>query len=114
MRNELIRRLARLEKRELAAIPSNCSKEEQGQHLWRLLRDKGIDPGQLYTVEYFPHRQCWLLTQETESGRRLQPIAPAPPRDAGRLFYTQVSTELRRTALAAFAVAAARSLHFAR
>jgi hypothetical protein len=77
-----------------------------------LLRDKGVDPGLLYTVEYFPYRQCWLLTQECEPGRQTRPAALAPPQ-GGLSFYTQLSTELRRTALAAFAAAASRSAHFA-
>jgi hypothetical protein len=106
--------MARLEKRELAEIPSHWSKEQQGQYLWRLLRDKGVDPGLLYTVEYFPHRQCWLLTQECEPGLQTRPIAAMPPHEVGHSFYVQVSTELRRTALAAFAAQAARSVHFAR
>ena len=114
MPNERSRRLARLEKRELAEMPSHWSKEERGQYLWRLLGSKGIDPSLLYTVEYFPYRQCWLLTQESESAMQRRPIVNTPPREAGRMFYTQVSTELQRTALAAFAAAAARSLHFAR
>lgn len=106
--------MARLEKRELADIPCHWSKEERGQYLWRLLRDKGVDPGLLYTVEYFPYRRCWLLIQETDSGPHPRPIASAPPSEVGRLFYAQVSMELRRTALAAFAAVAARSVHFAR
>jgi hypothetical protein len=113
MRNERIRRLARLEKRELAEIPSHWSKEEQGQYLWRLLQDKGVDPSLLYTVEYFPSRRCWLLTQECESGAHPRPVAAVPPHEAGQSFYTQVSTELQRTALAAFAAHTARSVHFA-
>jgi hypothetical protein len=114
MRTERTQRLARLEKRELAEIPSHWSKAEQGEYLWRLFRDKGVDPGRLYTVEYFPHRQCWLLTQDIDAGTQLRPIASAPPSDAGLRFYIQVSTELRRTALAAFAAVAGRSVHFAR
>lgn len=105
--------MARLEKRELTEMPSHWSKEERGQYLWRLLRDKGVDPGRLYSVEYFPYRQCWLLTQESESRAPARPIGGALSSEAGRDFYSQVSTELRRTALAAFAVAAARSTHFA-
>jgi hypothetical protein len=95
-------------------MPSHWSKAEQGQYLWRLLWDKGVDPGRLYTVEYFPHRQCWLLTQEVEAGVHSRPVAHAPPTEAGLRFYTQVSTELRRTALAAVAAVAGRSAHFAR
>src|SRR5438874_11997564 len=113
MRTERPQRLARLEKRELAEIPSHWSKADQGEYLWRLLRDKGVDPSRLYTVEYFPHRQCWLLTQELEAGTPPRPITPAPG-EAGLQFYTQVSTELRRTALAAVAAVAGRSAHFAR
>jgi hypothetical protein len=114
MLNELSRRMARLERRELTEIPSHWSKEERGRYLWRLLRNKGVDPSRLFTAEYFPYRQCWLLTQEIEHGPQQRAIAPAPPGEASLLFYTQVSTELRRTALAAFAAAAARSPHFAR
>src|SRR5437868_5792307 len=114
MPNEPIRRMARLEKHELSEIPSRWSKEERGRYLWRLLRDKGIDPGRLYMVEYFPYRQCWLLTQEIEHGLQPRPIAIAPPRNTGLLFYIQVNAELRRTALAAFAAVAGRSVHFAR
>jgi hypothetical protein len=114
MRTERPRRTARLEKRELAEIPSHWSKEEQGSYLWRLLRDRGIDPGRLYTVEYFPYHQCWLVTQEAEREPCLRPVAAAPPSGGGRPFYTQVSTELRRTALTAVAALAAHSDHFAR
>src|SRR5438874_13803462 len=114
MRTERPQRLARLEKRELAEIPSHWSKADQGEYLWRLLRDKGIDPGRLYTVEYFPYRQCWLLTQDIEQGPQPRPIAIAPRGEAGLLVYTHVTTALRRTALAAIAVAAGRSVHFAR
>jgi hypothetical protein len=114
MRYERPQRLARLEKRELAEIPSHWSKAEQGDYLWRLLLHKGVDPSRLYTVAYYPHRQCWLLTQEIEAGTPPRPIAPAPPCEAGLRFYSQVSTELRRTALAAFAAVAGRSSHFAR
>jgi hypothetical protein len=110
MRTERPRRTARLEKRELAAMPSHWSKEDQGRYLWRLLREKGLNPGRLYTVEYFPYHQCWLLTQEADS----RPIAVALPKEGARLFFTQVSTELQRTARAAFAALAARSEHFAR
>jgi hypothetical protein len=114
MRKERIRRIARLEKQELGEIPSHWSMAEQGGHLWRLLGDKGLDPARLYTVEYFPHRQCWLLTQEIEAGLRTRSISMAPPSEASRLFYSQLSAELRRAAVAAFAAVAARSTHFAR
>jgi hypothetical protein len=114
MKTERPRRTARLEKRELAEIPSHWSKEEQGKYLWRLLRDKGVNPGRLYTVEYFPYHQCWLLTQEIEPEPYPRPVTAARPHEGGQLFFTQLSTELRRTALAAFAAAAVRSEHFAR
>ena len=86
MRSERPRRTARLEKQELAEIPSHWSKEEQGHYLWRLLRERGIDPGRLYTVEYYPYHQCWLLTQEVEREPYLRPIAAAPPSGKARLF----------------------------
>src|SRR5437870_9521880 len=114
MLNELSRRMARLERRELTEIPSHWLKEERGRYLWRLLRNKGIDPSRLFTLEYFPDRQCWLLTQEIEHGPQQRALAPPPPGKASLLFYTQINTELRRTALAAFTAAAARSAHFAR
>jgi hypothetical protein len=109
-----MQRMARLERQELAEMPSHWSKEEQGRYLWRLLRNKGIDPDRLFALEYFPYRQCWLVTQETEHGPQRRPRAAAPPGKASLRFYVQVSTELRRTALAAFAAAASRSAHFAR
>jgi hypothetical protein len=114
MCQEISRRMARLEKRELSEVPSHWSTEERGRYLWRLLRNKGIDPGRLFTVEYFPHRHCWLLTQAIEREPHPRPIAPAPPARTGLLFYTQISTEFRAKALAAFAAAASRSAHFAR
>ena len=114
MPNERVRRLARLEKRELSEIPAYWSKEERGRYLWHLLRDRGIDPSLLYALEYFPYRRCWLLTQETEAGCRLAPLGEALPHEKAVLFYAQISTELRRTALAAFASVAVRSVHFAR
>jgi hypothetical protein len=114
MRNQSTRRVIRLEKRELAEIPPQASLVERGRRLWRLLCEKGIDPSRLYSVEYYPYRRCWLLTQEIERGPQRLPSAGAPPEEASRMFSLQLSTELRRTALAAFAALAARSAQFAR
>jgi hypothetical protein len=107
MVDEPIRRVARLDKHELADMPSAWTNQDRGRFLRLLLRQKGIDPDRLFTVEYYPHRTCWLLTQHAG----LTAGTPARPSDAA--FYEQTALEFRRTARSAFAVQAARSLHFA-
>jgi len=111
MANEPSPRVARIDKRELADMPASWSNRERGRYLWLLLRLKGIDPNRLYTVEYYPYRSCWVLTQVLEPG--LAETASAAPALEEEAFYLQAVTEFRRTARLAFAAAAARSRHFA-
>jgi hypothetical protein len=99
MEQEVTPRLARLNRQDLDDMPGHWSDRERGQYLRLLLRLKGIDPGRLYTVSYFPHRSCWLLTQT---------VAPAEPMAAVRdkpddLFYHEAIAEFRRTACLALA-----------
>jgi len=108
-----MRRLARLDKRELADIPLQWTKRERGQYLRRLLQFKGINPNSLYQVQYFPHRHCWLLTQEVDPAPAPGSAGTHPPPQEDELFYLQALAEFRRTALAAFAAVAAQSPHFA-
>ena len=110
MVSESITRVARLDKRELADMPASWSDCERGWHLRALLRLKGIDPHRLYSVEYYPYRSCWVLSQVSPS---LATAASAAPAQEAEAFYLQAITEFRRTARLAFAAAAARSRHFA-
>ncbi len=108
MTSEPIQHVARIDKCDLADLPAAWSEQERGRHLRLLFRQRGIDPHRLFRVEYYPHRQCWLLIQEGT------PVpGPPAPRQPDRLFYRQVTAELRRAALTAFASQAARSMHFA-
>ena len=112
MCNQPTRRVARLDKRELADMPSSWSSQERGEYLWLLLRFRGIDPNRLYRVEYFPLRNCWLLIQES-AGAAISVAAAPPSGPTSAAFYQQLSAELSRSARSAFAMAAAHSLHFA-
>jgi hypothetical protein len=109
MANQLIRRVARVDKGELSGLPSDWTDRERGRYLRGLLSGKGIDPRQFFRVEYYPLSRCWLVIQET------YPSSPAPspagPKD--ETFFTEASAEFRRVARAAFASWAARSTHFA-
>jgi hypothetical protein len=101
MPNEIRQRIARLNKHELDEVPAHWTRPERGHHLRRLLVVKGINPNRLYRVEYYPHRQCWLFTQEAEPGAA-PPAPPAlPSAPADEAFYIQISLELRRAALSA-------------
>jgi hypothetical protein len=108
MSTEPTRRMARLEKHELASLPPHWTNRERGRHLRVLLQRKGIDPGRMYRLEYYPHRQCWLLTQEG-----------APPGElaAGKVddesLYLETLNELRRTALTAVTALAAHNRYLA-
>jgi hypothetical protein len=101
MPNEFRQRVARLNKQELDDMPAPWTRRERGHHLRRLLADRGIDPNRLYRVEYFPHRACWLFTQDAEP-RSSSPV-PAPAAPSDEAFYLQISLELRRSALSALA-----------
>jgi len=106
--------MARLEKREILDVPPFWTKQERGQHLWCLLQDRGVDPSRFYTVEYFPYRHCWLLTQEKRVPEKKRSDQGPPSGQASESFYVRALAELRRTARSAFGAVAARSLHFAR
>jgi hypothetical protein len=110
MASEPIRRVARMDKHELADMPTAWSNRERGQYLRLLLRLKGIDPNRLYAVDYYPCRACWILVQNGEP-KAEEPHSIAP--QTAEAFYLQAVSELRRTARMAFAAAAARSQHFA-
>jgi hypothetical protein len=106
--------MARLDKRELSDMPAHWTKPQRGLHLWHLLQDKGIDPNRLYTVQYFPDRQCWLAIQEVEPGPRPRSQKATLSDKECELFYGQATAEFRWTAQVAFGSLAARSTHFAR
>src|SRR5918911_533444 len=110
MPNEPGRRVARVDKSELSAMPEGWTHRERGRHLRRLLERKGIAPDRLFAVEYFPKHQCWVLTQDAEAAA---PPGAAPPAQPEEVFYLQTVTEFRRPAGGAFASLAARSAHFA-
>ena len=99
MPDELNKSVARLDREELTALASLGSNRDRGRLLLRLLRLRGINPDRLYQVSYYPHRRCWLFTQEL--GPRAAPPASASQGDEA--FFAQLSMELRRTALAACA-----------
>jgi hypothetical protein len=102
--------VARVEKADLAGMPPQWTPRERGRHLRGLLRQKGVDPDQLYQVEYHPRHACWLLIQQNE--RADQPAAPptGPPGQSDELFYARAADEFRRAALAALGT---RSAYFA-
>jgi hypothetical protein len=95
-----------VDKQELADLPPSWSDAQRGQYLERLLRSKGIDPGRLFRVEYYPYHLCWLVYQEytTTPGIERTPAATG----------TLILSEFRRTARSACTRAAAHSLQFAR
>src|SRR5262245_19432430 len=109
MLNQLNCHVARIDKCELAEMPAAWDNRQRGRYLRLLMRRRGIDPGRLYTVEYYPYRSCWVVTQNAASA----PEGAAPAAKADESFYVQVTGEFCRTARTAFAAAAARSQHFA-
>jgi hypothetical protein len=112
MENEAPRRVARIDRAELAVLGGDTPLPERGRRLWRLLRGKGIDPGRLYHVEYYPVHHCWLVTQDEgpPAERTPQPLTEK----ADLLFFVQVMTELQYVARSACRAMAAHSMHFAR
>jgi hypothetical protein len=103
-------RIARVDRHELGEFPSSCSDAERGQRLRRLLHLRGIDPGRLFRVEYYPHHLCWLVLQEPAD---VQSAAVGGPQ-SDATFYTQILGEFRRSARTAYSRVAAHSLQFAR
>jgi hypothetical protein len=93
MEHEPLKRVARLDRWEVAALPTQWTDEEKGQQLRLLLRERGIDPNRLYILTYHPRHHCWLFMQRCPES----PVAAAvgKPDD---VFYRQLAAELRRTA----------------
>jgi hypothetical protein len=113
MRNEPRRYVARINKHELAALPASWSERERGQYLRFLFQFQGIDPDGIYRIDYYPYRQCWVVTQ-VDRPAELPARAPTSRiKQADEEFYKQVMTQFRHTARVAFAAAAASSMHFA-
>jgi hypothetical protein len=108
MPNEPTPRVARIDRQELGTMPLHWTRQQRGRYLRGLFQAKGIDPHRLYTLTYYPHRACWLVTQTPGDP------GPRPPGSAkaDELFYAQVTTEFRRTALAATAASGPHSPQF--
>jgi hypothetical protein len=108
---DMPQRVARLDRRELREMPAEWTDQERGEYLGLLLKLRGIDCQRLFRLEYYPQRQCWLVLQRLEHDERQ---IPAPPSGkAAELFYTQTIADLRRSARAAHAALAGRSVQFA-
>jgi hypothetical protein len=100
MEHEPTPRVARVNRQDLDDMPAHWSDQERGQYLRLLLRLKGLDPGRLYTVSYYPHRSCWLLTQTP--GPAAEPASSADGKP-DEVFYREAVAEFRRTAFVALA-----------
>ncbi len=111
MDNERVPRVARINVGDLAEMSSAWTNQERGQYLRLLLQGRGIDPDQLFRLEYYPQRRCWLLIQNARPGHSPRP--PQPPGQADERFYVQTITDFRRTARTAFSALAAQSTYFA-
>jgi hypothetical protein len=112
MPNQPDPQVARIDRQELAAMPVHWTRQQRGRYLRGLFLAKGIDPQRLYTITYYPHRTCWLLTQQPGEPGSQPPREAHAGKKADELFYAQVTTEFRRTALAANAAAGLHSAHF--
>jgi hypothetical protein len=110
MSDEPTRRVARIDRHELADMPARWADPQRGRYLRRLLRARGIDTDRLYQVEYYPLRRCWLLTQVSGAGG---PGRPRGPATTDAVFYLRARETLRRAARTACAALAAHSAHFA-
>jgi len=87
--------VARIDRREVAALPTQWTDLEKGLQLRLLLRERGIDPQRLYVLTYHPRHQSWLFTQRPQEPGTV-PSATAGTSDD--VFYRQLAVELRRTA----------------
>lgn len=112
MDNERMQQVARVDLRDVAEMSAAWTNQERGQYLRLLLHGKGIDPNQLYRIEYYPQRRCWLVIQEHEPGHARRPAGP-PTCQADETFYLQTMVDFRRTARLAFSALAAQSSYFA-
>lgn len=111
MSHEPSRRIARINRRDLLGLESPGTNPDRGRKLRLLLQAAGIDADQIFRIEYFPYRHCWVLVQEAAD-----PGAAQAPRSgqADDLFYLEVMGQFRRAAQLACARSAAQSSHFAR
>jgi hypothetical protein len=107
MTHEPSRRVARLDRHELIDLLGLSSDADRGRHLWRLLQERGIEPGRLYLAEYHSRRGCWVLSQQAEPNSPSPAAAPSGP--AAAEFYTQTVAWLRWVARRAAAVPTAPS-----
>ncbi|HEV3116296.1 MAG TPA: hypothetical protein VGY58_04535 [Gemmataceae bacterium] len=111
MSSEPVRHIARIDKQELDGMPSIWSNCERGRYLRHLLRTRGIDPGALFHIEYYPYRGCWLFSQTKQPGRQAGREASLFQNE--EKFFLQTLAQLRHAARSAFAAVAATSIHFA-
>jgi hypothetical protein len=95
MPHEPGKRVARLDRREVASLPVQWTELEKGQQLRLLLWERGIDPNHLYWVTYHPPHKCWLFVQ---AGPEPATAAPSPSVKGEDVFYRQLVAELRRSA----------------
>jgi hypothetical protein len=93
------KRVARIDRREVAALPAQWTDLEKGHQLRLLLHERGIDANRLYLLTYHPPHRCWLFTQ---GGAEPALVAPAPGK-GDDLFYRQLTADLGRTARVACA-----------
>jgi hypothetical protein len=96
MEHDPVKRVARLDRWEVVALPTQWTDEDKGQQLRLLLRERGIDPNRLYLLTYHPRHHCWLFTQRCAEPGSV--VTAGKPDD---VFYRQLAGELRRTARAA-------------
>jgi len=108
--SEPVRKLARLDQGEVSGFPPETSHAQRGRALRLLLRGRGIDPEQLYLIEYYPRQRCWLLTQGGEPERRQAPVVRvASARNSDETLYLELMAALRRAARIACAALDASS-----
>ncbi len=95
--------MARIDRNDLANLPPQSTNAQRGRLLRVLLQQRGIDVRRLYQLAYFPHRRCWLLTQEAlPEGECVSAAAPGPGKE-DEAFYLQTLDDLRRTQRTALA-----------
>jgi hypothetical protein len=104
------RRVARIDKSDLANLPAPWTDAERGRHLVGLLEKQGIVLSQFYHVEYYPRHQCWLLSQQ---GETVAAVAAAAQENDDVRVFRQLTQECRRAAQAAWRILAMKSVHFA-
>jgi hypothetical protein len=95
--------MARIDGQDLSSLPPQSTNAQRGRHLRLLLQERGIDVGRLYHLAYYPHRRCWLLTQEAHPGAASSALSRPRSRKEDEAFYLQTLDDLRRTQRAALA-----------